>query len=608
MLYAVLDAGGSPALCISRDWGKTWRRSTALPSDAVKIYIDPQSPPADRTVYVVCEEGLAVRKGGRWSNLPRPPWAGALHDVSAGFPGPVIYAATPDTVWLSPDGGTSWRAAWKLARQSGEVARDPRKRADGIFAVTACLRQPATAYLSYAGLREGGEVFWGVAKTTDTGGTWTLPWKESRTTPAPVRDSWLNTRFPFWSREPMELQVAAADPNVCYGVGRGRTVRTADGGKSWNALYLPPTGGRGLHHHGPGRHHLLRACTWIPFNARRVFITYTDVGLFRSEDGGVSWNSATAGVPRDWVNTTYWVEFDPAVKGRMWGVMSGVHDLPRVKMWRGSPAAGAGKVKWTSRYNGGVCRSEDGGRSWTVSSEGMPATAPTHILLDPGSPPEARVLYVAAFGRGVFKSVDGGRTWSLKNTGIRGSEPFAWRLARDREGTLYLVVARRSEDGRYGNDDDGALYRSRDGAETWERLTLPAGVNGPNGLAIDAADPRRLYLAAWGRSGREGAAGGGIFLSEDAGASWRNLLDRDQHVYDVTAASGALYACGFESTAWRSTDHGLTWSRIRGFNFKWGHRVIPDPSHPRMIYITTFGGSRVVRSRPPATRLRPRTC
>jgi photosystem II stability/assembly factor-like uncharacterized protein len=52
-----------------------------------------------------------------------------------------------------------------------------------------------------------------------------------------------------------------------------------------------------------------------------------------------------------------------------------------------------------------------------------------------------------------------------------------------------------------------------------------------------------------------------------------------------------LFACGFESSAWRSTDRGEHWARIPGFNFKWGHRVIPDPEDSKMIYITTYGGS-----------------
>jgi hypothetical protein len=65
-------------------------------------------------------------------------------------------------------------------------------------------------------------------------------------------------------------------------------------------------------------------------------------------------------------------------------------------------------------------------------------------------------------------------------------------------------------------------------------------------------------------------------------------------VYDVTVDSknpNILYAAGFESSAWRSTDRGVNWTRIPGFNFKWGQRVIPDPLDPDKIYVTTFGGS-----------------
>ena len=52
-----------------------------------------------------------------------------------------------------------------------------------------------------------------------------------------------------------------------------------------------------------------------------------------------------------------------------------------------------------------------------------------------------------------------------------------------------------------------------------------------------------------------------------------------------------LYACGFDQAAFRSVDRGVTWARIRGFNFKWGQRVIPDPADASKIYVTTFGGS-----------------
>jgi photosystem II stability/assembly factor-like uncharacterized protein len=260
--------------------------------------------------------------------------------------------------------------------------------------------------------------------------------------------------------------------------------------------------------------------------------------------------------------------------------MSGIHDLPRPKMWqRSSPGT----------FTGGVTRSDDGGRTWRVMNTGMPQTAATHILLDP-----AGVLYVAGFGRGVYKSTDSGEHWTLKNAGLEGDQPFAWRIVRDPKGALYLIVARRSDDGSFGNANDGAIYRSTDDAEHWTRVPLPAGLNGPNGLAIDPRDPARLYLAAWGRSTRDGAVDGGIYLSANRGATWRRVLAQDQHIYDVTIDAQdprTLYATGFESNAWRSADRGLTWKRLPGFDFKWGHRVIIHPLDRKKLYITTFGGS-----------------
>jgi len=193
----------------------------------------------------------------------------------------------------------------------------------------------------------------------------------------------------------------------------------------------------------------------------------------------------------------------------------------------------------------------------------------------------------------VYKSVDDGASWALKNKGIEGQAPFAWRLTRAGDGTLYLVVARRSE-GNYGDGGDGALYRSRDGAEHWEEMVLPQSVNGPMGLTLDPRDNGRMYIAAWGQ-GRAGVdVGGGVYFSGDGGATWKQAFQEGQHVYDVTVDPRdprVLYVCGFDAAAWRSVDGGATWHRLRGYTFKWGHRVVPDPVDPKMIYITTYGGS-----------------
>ena len=569
-LYAAMDG----ALHVSRDWGATWSRMESLPDGARQIYVDPASPAEDRTIYVVGTRTVMVRQNGEWRHGPAPEGVASFTDASAGFPGEgqplIVYGLTAWALWISEDGGASWRQTGLNGAQ--------------LRAVATSLDHPDRVYLSYSGLREGGATWFGVARSDDRGRNWRLVWKESNRTADNIREAWLSERFgPGWAGPPFNLGVAPKDPDVCYGTDYGRTMRTTDGGNTWQAVYSRRVDDAGWTSTGLD----VTTCYGVhfdPFDARRIFITYTDIGLFRSEDGGRSWLSSIDGVPRRWWNTTYWIEFDPEVRGKVWGAMSRVHDLPRPKMWRTTSP---------STYEGGVCVSEDGGRTWQASNEGMEPSAVTDILLDPESPPEARVLYAAAFGRGVYKSVDGGRTWTLKNQGIEGAEPFAWRLVRDREGTLYLIVARRTEDGSYNNPGDGALYRSRDGAENWTRIRLPEGVNGPNGLAIDPEDPQRLYLAAWGRRTPYGARDGGIFLSTDGGSTWRNVLSADQHIYDVTVdpRNGVLYAAGFESSAWRSEDRGETWQRIRGFNFKWGHRVIPDPSDPEKIYITTFGGS-----------------
>ena len=170
------------------------------------------------------------------------------------------------------------------------------------------------------------------------------------------------------------------------------------------------------------------------------------------------------GVPRRWVNSTYWVLFDPEMKGKVWAVMSANHDLPRPKMWRSLKMAD---------YGGGVLVSTNGGETWTPTTDEVGEFAPTHIIMDKKNAGNNRTLYVCGFGKGVYKSTDGGNSWELKNSGIVGEQPAAWRMTQKENGDLLLIVARKSDDGSIGNERDGALYRSTDGAETWKKMNLP---------------------------------------------------------------------------------------------------------------------------------------
>jgi len=573
VLYAAAGTKESPSVFVSRDYGKSWQKGAALPDVPRRIWVDPNSAANGRSLFLASGHAITVVNPGGVHTFPFPT---PFTDVSMGFDSkhqPTLYATSEQGIYVSNDAG----ARWRQSELPGAGAK--------VRAIATSLHHPETAYVSYDQLRADGESWMGVAKTSNSGSDWKLVWKESTVPAKNVNDAWITQRFgPAWGENPLALTVAQQDPNLSYGTDLGRTMQTVDGGATWTAVYsrkvddtgwtslgLDVTTSYGIH--------------FDPFDPKRQFITYTDIGLFRSEDGGDSWTSSTAGVPREWMNTTYWVVFDPKVRGRMWSVNSYTHDLPRPKMWRHNSVL---------HYKGGVCRSDDGGKHWTKSNAGMDETAATHILLDPTSPVDARVLYVAGFGRGVYKSSDGGRSWALKNSGITQENPFAWRLARSSNGSLYALIARRSEDGSIGTAGDGALYRSTDGAEHWLPVSLPEGTNGPNGLAVDPESPDRLYLAAWARATGEHGDGGGIFLSQNGGKTWKQVLDKDRHLYDVTidpTDSNVIYAAGFESSAWRSADRGLHWVRIPGFNFKWGHRVIPDPLHHDEAYITTFGGS-----------------
>jgi photosystem II stability/assembly factor-like uncharacterized protein len=574
---------GGTTLMISKDSGGAFRREREYPSDRILLLAYPGG------------ERLAIGTLGvyRGESKTAKPIARAREKIThAGISEAdgkiIIYVTTGNgELLVSEDAGGSWQLRTPaLGQKSGEFG-----------AVAAAGGNGRIAYVGFRGLKLGDsseETYNGIAKTVDLGSSWTIVFRESTHAASNLDASWIEQRAVGidWGSDksiifdaPNSLGVAPGNPGICYATDLFRTYRTLNGGKTWAQVNSARAADNRWTTSG------LDVTTsygvqFDPFDAKHIFIDYTDIGAFHSYDGGQSWETATNGVPDNWRNTTYWLAFDPDLKGLLWGAFSGIHDLPRPKMWRGGD--------FLARAKGGVGVSTDGGRSWTPSNVGMTETAVTHVLLDPATPVGQRTLYACGFGAGVYKSTDNGKSWQLKNEGIEETHPFAWRITRGNDGALYLIVARTNE-GRFGETSgSGALYKSTDGAEHWTKMNLPAGVNGPSGLALDPRDNRRMYLAAWGQE-REGVdTGGGVFLSTDGGQSWKPVFTQAQHVYDVTIdpkAPDILYICGFDAAAYRSTDAGLTWTRIRGYNFKWGHRVMMDPNDAAKIYIATYGGS-----------------
>ena len=568
------STGGS-TLLVSKDGGDSFHHEHDFDSKKILLLLY-----TDKGRVAIGDRGVYLGKAG--TAKPIAGITDAIIDASAAqnHGTATIYATNAGgQVFVSTDSGSNWQEVTpNLPHRGGE------------FGAVATGGNGQVAYLGFRGLlldADPDHPSNGILKTTDGGKNWSVVFRESTKPAANLDASWIeqraiasgtDERASIFFDAPYSLAVAPGNPDICYATDLFRTYRTQDGGKKWaqvNSVRTPDGNWttRGLDvttNYG---------VQFDPFDFNHIYIDYTDIGLFQSKNGGKSWESSTAGIPQPWRNTTYWLAFDPKVNGLLWGAFSGVHDLPLAKMWRTPDAL--------SRYRGGVAVSTDGGLHWTPSNAGLKDTAFTYILLDPTSPVGHRTLYACGFGAGVYKSTDNGKTWQLKNDGIDGDSPFVWRLTRAGDGTLYLIVAQ-------GIDGDGALYKSTDGAEHWTAIALPRDVKAPRGLAIDPRNNRRMYLAAWGQEHSDVDIGGGVYLTTDGGQSWKPIFQRAQHVYDVTIdpkSPDTLYICGFDAAAFRSTDAGAHWSRIPGFNFKWGHRVIVDPRDESKIFITTYGGS-----------------
>ena len=577
-LYVSFQRRGQPTVIVSSaDGGASWSRFASLPQP-VRL-LTPQGSSliavSGSAAYRIAPDGSTTELGVIGTSVRAA--AAAQHGDSIW-----IYATGQDgKVYLSEDSGLHWELVTPMLNQSS-----------GRFeAIAACDRHPEVAYAGFRGLQLAGgdeHLFNGIAKTIDGGHTWNIVFKESTHAAANLRGSWIEQRarqgnVDIWFDAPKSLGVAPTNPDIAYATDLFRTYRTLDGGATWQEMNSKQLDDGSWTSRG------LDVTTnygvqFDPFDSQHIFIDNTDIGLFQSSNGGQSWRSTSQGVPDDWRNTAYWLAFDPTQRGLIWGAFSGVHDLPRPRMWR---------TRSTGFFTGGVAVSIDGGYHWLPSSADIPSDAITHILLDPSSPAGNRTLYACAFGRGVYKSVDNGHTWTQKSNGIAGEEPLAWRITSSQDGSLYLVVARRSEGKAPLASEAGAVYRSTDKAEQWEPVKLPSGVTGPTGLEVDPRDPQRLYLTAWGQEGEFADRNGGVFASDDGGKTWRALFTQSQHVYDLTIDPrhpDTLYFAGFDAAAYLSTDRGVHWARIKGYDFKWGHRIFLDPNDPTKIYITTFGG------------------
>jgi len=226
-------------------------------------------------------------------------------------------------------------------------------------------------------------------------------------------------------------------------------------------------------------------------------------------------------------------------------------------------------------YGTGVYRSTDGGQRWTHL--GLTDTQQIgDVVVDPRDPDR---VYVAAIGhafgpnaeRGVFRSTDGGRSW--KKVLFLNDSTGAMDLTMDPTNPRILFASmwkfQRTPWGMNAGGGRSGLWKTTDGGDTWKEVSfnsgIPAKLLGKIGVAISPANPQRVYASIEAPD-----SSGGIFRSDDGGATWQRTSDdqkwavRPWYYSAVTADptdENTVYVMNLQ--VWRSVDGGKTFSMVR---------------------------------------------
>ena len=296
----------------------------------------------------------------------------------------------------------------------------------------------------------------GLWKTTDGGNTW-FPVTDGKITSSSIG----------------AVAVAETNPDIVY-IGGGETqlrgsitqgdgvYRSTDGGETWRHVGLRETQAIArIRIHPTDPDIVYVAALGHPYgdNEQR--------GIFRSKDGGNSWEKILYKSPKaGGVDISIDRTNPKVIYASLWQVYRRAW-----KMWGGGPFSG-------------IYKSTDGGDTWTelTKNPGMPE-GPIGKIGMTVSPADANRVWaiVEAAEGGVFRSDDGGKSWERTNDDrkIRQRHFYYSRIVADpwdRE-TVYALNTR--------------LYKSMDGGVTFDtQISTPHGDQ--HDLWIDPNDPKRM--------------------------------------------------------------------------------------------------------------------
>ena len=313
---------------------------------------------------------------------------------------------------------------------------------------------------------------------------------------------------------------------VFAGVAHDGVHRTNDGGKSWVKVF------RGD----------VRSVTVDPTDDAVVYTGTEPVHLWRSADGGDSWEEMNslmtfaigAGIKN---YQTYLVPRDKqpeSVKQKWWFVMPPFSPhISHIFVHPDDP-----KTIYLSIEHGGIVRSHDGGQSWEDVSRGIDYRDIHQVR----SLPHSTTRYYASTARGFYVSDNPAEGWTRAESGFTRDyfHNFMFMPSAKQGSTPTMLCTTADQSPLYWDrpgNAHAALFRSFDGAQSWQRVGVGKGFQETHAAMVWALAPHphdsNAAFAGFGNVARgaarplphyNGSGGKGeLYLSRDHGESWKDL-------------------------------------------------------------------------------------
>lgn len=334
---------------------------------------------------------------------------------------------------------------------------------------------------------------------------------------------------------------------------------------------------------GPSRGGRSTAITGIASKPFTFFMGTTGGGVWRTDDAGTTWDNISDGqIAAGSIGAIAVADSDPNV------IYMGTGSA----CTRGNVSPGVGLYKST-----------DQGNTWSFSglkSAGQIGKISIH-------PTDPDLVYVAALGnifgpnseRGLFRSTDGGKNWSksLYISDKTGVIDFAMNPENPR--IIYAAAWRgeRKPHAMIDGGEEGGIYRSSDGGDSWDKLEgdLPTGLLGRIAIAVSPANPKRV----WALIQAAEEESGGLYRSEDGGDNWKRInrdhrqRQRGWYYTHLTADPKDEHTVYSSNTGfYKSIDGGENFEKIKtphGDN----HGVWINPDNTNIMINCNDGGANV---------------